>query len=95
LKAKEKEKSDVRLPALFKKPGVRIQDIFHQKTFHIPIPVINVDPIRQKQILPHPPFQLAINNHKLSKPSSLDGFVKSRRCCHCERSEAISLAVTA
>jgi len=25
---------------------------------------------------------------------NFDGFVKSRRCCHCERSEAISLAVT-
>jgi hypothetical protein len=26
---------------------------------------------------------------------NIDGFVKSRRCSHCERSEAISLAVTA
>jgi len=48
------------LPALLEKQGVWIQDIFHQKAFLIPIPVIDVDPIRQKQILFHSPFQLAI-----------------------------------
>ena len=39
--------------------GLRIWDIFHQKAFHIPIPVINIDPIRQEQILLHPSFELA------------------------------------
>jgi len=46
-------------PALHEKPGVRIEDISYPITSHIPILVIDIDPIRQKQILLHPPFQLA------------------------------------
>ena len=45
--------------ALVEKPGVRIQGISYPKTSHISIPVIDVDPIREKQILLHPSFQLA------------------------------------
>jgi hypothetical protein len=59
LRQEAKENSDVRLLALLEKPGVRIQDIPHPKTSHIPILVIDIDPIRQKQILFHSPFQLA------------------------------------
>ena len=47
------------LPALVEKPGFWIEDISYPITSHISILVIDVDPIRQKQILLHPPFQLA------------------------------------
>ena len=59
MRLKAKEKSDVRLPALLEKPGVRIEDISHPRISHIPIFVIDIDPIRQKQILLHPSFRLA------------------------------------
>jgi len=46
LRLEAKENSDVRLLALPEKPGTRIQDIFHQKAFHVPIPVIDINPVR-------------------------------------------------
>jgi hypothetical protein len=46
-------------PALLEKPGVWIEDISYPITSHIPTLVIDIDPIRQKQILLHPPFELA------------------------------------
>ena len=36
-----------------------------------------------------------ISSNLIGCDQYFDGLVKSRRCCHCERSEAISLAVTA
>ena len=48
-----------RLTAFLERPGIRTEDISHQKTFLIPILVIDIDSIRQKQILSHPSFELA------------------------------------
>ena len=46
-------------PTLLKKPDVWIQGISHQKTYYIPILVIDIDQIRQKQILSQASFELA------------------------------------
>ena len=43
----------------------------------------------------HSVVSLPFGFHVKYPTINVDGFVKSRRCCHCERSEAISLAVTA
>ena len=40
-------------------------------------------------------IRLSFNRLFTEDQDKIDGFVKSHRCCHCERSEAISLAVTA
>ena len=58
------------LPALLEKPGVRTEGISYPITSHISILVIDIDPIRQKQILLHPPSQLS------SSTSDIDSALK-------------------